>query len=42
MLKNKFIESEKYNNEFVLSTGLEIAVNIYNNTKYTTTGFTRY
>ena len=41
MLKNKFIESEKNNNEIVLSTELEIDVNIYNNTKHTTTDYWR-
>lgn len=39
MIKNKYIENEKNNIDFNLDDKLIIAVNIYNNTKHTTTGF---
>ena len=40
MLKNKYIENWKNNIDFNLDDELKFAVNIYNNTKHTTTGFT--
>ena len=40
MLKNKYIENENNNIDFNLDDELKIALNIYNNTKHTTTGFT--
>jgi len=40
MLKNKYIENEHNNIDFNLKDELEIPINIYNNTKHTTTEFT--
>ena len=39
MLKNKYIENENNNIKFNLDEELKCAVNIYNNTKHSTTGY---